>query len=106
MFCPIRTATAAPMGWTRAESQPLDLAVKGGFGPGFRVHAADRAGGRIVAPIEHNETFLEVATTDLQSFTVLARPRCDGARPRDAMTQGTLRCREAGKRHPRTDRHG
>jgi len=67
-----RTATAATSsGLTRAETQRLNLAVKGGFGPGFHVHAADRDGGRIIALIEHNENFLEVATPDLQSFTVL-----------------------------------
>lgn len=66
-----RSATAAPTHLTRAETQRLDMAVKGGFGPGFRIHAAERQGQGIIALIEHNENFLEVATTDLQSFTVL-----------------------------------
>ena len=67
----VPAASAASARLSAAEFQRIAIAIKGGFGAGFSLRSAKRAKGRVTAIIEHNQNYLQVASTDLIDWSVL-----------------------------------
>lgn len=60
-----------PANLNTADVARITTAIKASFGAGFALITAKRHMGRVTATVEHNQNYMEVASTDLVDWDIL-----------------------------------